>query len=176
MERNRWIQKDDATRDKIVGAVTPERIRKTGYLLVDADWDLDYDAIVRAHELVDQTRKGSGVQLDEFRTAVLVNTDNDGWLIWHVADEETAQGKTHSAQRDQILTFKEKLTAMGKEDLFFRWVELIQYESTRPGGFTPERQRSAMIQAKELFDNEGIDFSRFWQDVGGLEGFADELD
>ncbi|KAI9929017.1 hypothetical protein ASPWEDRAFT_37049 [Aspergillus wentii DTO 134E9] len=173
LERNVWIQKDETTRDKIVAAVTPERIKKTGYLLVDAEWDLDYDAMIRAHELVDQTRKGNGVQLDEFRTAVVVNTDTHGWLIWHVGDEETAQGKTRSAQRDQILTFKEKLTAMGKEDLFFRWVELIQYESTQPGGFTPERQRSAMVQAKALFENEEVDFARFWQDVGGLEGFSD---
>jgi hypothetical protein len=48
--------------------------------------------------------------------------------------------------------------------------ELIQFESTQPGGFTPERQRSAMLQAKEMFENEGIEFSRFWQEVGGMEG------
>ncbi|KAH8426943.1 uncharacterized protein LDX57_004666 [Aspergillus melleus] len=176
LERNRWIREDEATRDKIVAAVTPDRIKKTGYLLVDADWDLDYDAMVRAHELVDRSRTGNGIPLDEFRTAVVVNTDADGWLMWHVGDEDTAEGRARSAQRDQILAFKDKLTAMGKEDLFFRWVELIQYESTRPGGFTPERQKSAMVQAKQLFENEGVDFARFWQEVGGLEGFIEELD
>lgn len=176
LERNRWIREDEATRDKIVAAVTPDRIKKTGYLLVDADWDLDYDAMVRAHELVDRTRTGNGVPLDEFRTAVVVNTDADGWLIWHVGDEDTPEGRARSAQRDQILAFKDKLTAMGKEELFFRWVELIQYESTRPGGFTQERQKSAMIQAKQLFESEGVDFARFWQEVGGLEGFIEELD
>jgi hypothetical protein len=107
---------------------------------------------------------------------VLVNTDADGWLIWRVEDEDTAEARTRSAQSDQILAFKDKLTAMGKEDLFFRWVELIQYESTQPGGFTPERQRSAMLQAKELFEKENVDFARFWQEVGGMEGFADQLD
>ncbi|KAI9041267.1 uncharacterized protein KD926_007221 [Aspergillus affinis] len=176
LERNRWIREDEATRDKIVAAVTPDRIKKTGYLLVDADWDLDYDAMVRAHELVDRSRTGNGIPLDEFRTAVVVNTDADGWLMWHVGDEDTAEGRARSAQRDQILAFKDKLTAMGKEDLFFRWVELIQYESTRPEGFTPERQKSAMVQAKQLFENEGVDFQRFWQEVGGLEGFIEELD
>lgn len=176
LERNRWIQKDEATRDKIVAAVTPDRVKKTGYLLVDADWDLDYDAMIQAHELVDRTRTGNGIHLDEFRTAVVVNTDADGWLIWRVGDEDTAEGRARSAQRDQILAFKDKLSAMGKEDLFFRWVELIQYESTRPGGFTPERQKSAMVQAKELFENEGVDFARFWQEIGGLEGFVEELD
>ena len=168
--RNKWMREDEAMRDKIVAAVTPERIGKTGYLLVDEDWNLDYGAMVRAHRLVDLTRKGEGVQLDEFRTAVLVHTDTDGWLIWRVADENTPAGRQRTAQRDQILTFKDKLTAMGKEDLFFRWVELVQTQSSQPGGFTPERQKAAMHQVQQLFEEENVDFSRFWDDLGGMEG------
>lgn len=171
--RNRWIYEDNATvTGKVVPAVAPQRIQKSGYLLVDADWDLDYEAMVHAHRQIDLTRKGEGIQLDEFRTAVLVHTDEDGWLIWRVAHEDT---KDKEQSRDQLLAFQEKLTAMGKEDLFFRWVELIQYESTRPGGFTPDRQRSAMQQAKDLFEAEGVDFSRFWQEVGGMEGDFNDL-
>ncbi|KAL1968316.1 hypothetical protein VTN77DRAFT_1845 [Rasamsonia byssochlamydoides] len=163
--RNRWIYDDEKTvREKIMPAVAPERVKKSGFLLIDANWDLDYDAMVRAHRLIDLTRKGEGIQLDEFRTAVLVHTDEDGWLIWRVEDEE------RNKQRETILAFRRKLASMGKEDLFFRWVELIQFESTQPGGFTPERQRSAMLQAKEMFEAEGVDFSRFWQEVGGMEG------
>lgn len=168
LERNKWIREDEARRDKIVAAVTPERVGKTGYLLVDEDWNLDYAAMVRAHALVDRTRRGDGVQLDEFRTAVLVNTDADGWLIWRVGDENTPAGQERSVQRDQIIAFKEKLTEMGKEDLFLRWVELIQWESSQPGGFTAERQRSAMLQAKQMFEDENVDFSRFWDDMGGM--------
>ncbi|KAJ5332080.1 hypothetical protein MYU51_017025 [Penicillium brevicompactum] len=167
--RNKWIRDDEARRDKIVAAVTPERVGKTGYLLMDEDWNLDYAAMIRAHALVDRTRRGDGVQLDEFRTAVLVNTDADGWLIWRVGDENSSAGEQRSAQRDQILAFKEKLTEMGKEDLFLRWVELIQWESSQPGGFTAERQRSAMLQAKQMFEDENVDFSRFWDDMGGME-------
>lgn len=173
LERNQWIREDEAMRDKIVAAVTPERLKKTGYLLIDADWDLDYNAMVRAHELVDRTGKDHGVPLDEFRTAVLVNTDADGWLIWHVGDEDTPEGRARSAQRDQILAFKDKLASLGKDDIFFRWVEIVQYESTQPGGFTPERQKSAMVQAQKLFENEGVDFTDFWRDVGGTEGLPD---
>jgi hypothetical protein len=169
LERNKWIREDEARRDKIVAAVTPERVGKTGYLLVDEDWNLDYAAMVRAHALVDRTRRGDGVQLDEFRTAVLVNTDADGWLIWRVGDENTPAGQDRSVQRDQIIAFKEKLTEMGKEDLFLRWVELIQWESSQPGGFTAERQRSAMLQAKQMFEDENVDFSRFWDEMGGME-------
>ncbi|KAJ5561767.1 hypothetical protein N7535_003772 [Penicillium sp. DV-2018c] len=175
LERNKWIREDEAHRDKIIAAVTPERVGKTGYLLIDEDWNLDYAAMVRAQALVDRTRRGDGVQLDEFRLAVLVNTDADGWLIWRVGDENTPADEKRSVQRDQILAFKEKLTEMGKEDLFLRWVELIQWESSQPGGFTPERQRSAMVQAKQMFEEENVDFSRFWDDMGGMEG-VDELD
>ncbi|KAJ5793669.1 hypothetical protein N7457_000268 [Penicillium paradoxum] len=175
LERNKWIREDETRRDKIVAAVTPERVGKTGYLLVDEDWDLDYAAMVRAHALVDRTRRGEGIRIDEFRTAVLVNTDADGWLIWRVGDENTPAAEKRSVQRDQILAFKDKLTEMGKENLFLRWVELIQWESSQPGGFTAERQRSAMMQAKKMFEEEDVDFSRFWDDMGGMEG-VDGLD
>lgn len=137
---------------------------------MDEDWNLDYEAMIRAHALVDRTRRGDGVQMDEFRTAVLVNTDADGWLIWRVGDENTPSGQKRSVQRDQILAFKEKLAEMGKEDLFLRWVELIQWESSQPSGFTAERQRSAMLQAKQMFEDENVDFSQFWEDMGGMEG------
>ncbi|PYI10132.1 hypothetical protein BO78DRAFT_335749 [Aspergillus sclerotiicarbonarius CBS 121057] len=189
LKRDRWIREDEETRDKIVAAVTPERIMKTGYLLVDADFDLDYDAMIKAHEMVDNPQKDAKVSLDAFRTAVLVNTDAHGWLIWRVGDEnektspspspspsDIPEDPVRSSQRDQILMFKDKLTAMGKEDLFFRWVELVQYESTQPGGFTPERQQSAMLQVKQLFEENDVDFSQFWEDVGGLDEFMEQLD
>lgn len=173
LERNRWLYEDEkVVRERIVPAVAPQRISKSGYLLIDADWDLDYKAMVRAHELVDMTSKGQGVQLDEFRTAVLVNTDNEGWLLWRVADEDN---KERGEQRDQLFAFQEKLASMGKEELFFRWVELIQYESSQPGGFTPERQRNAMLQAQEMFESAGVDFSHFWREVGGMQGNIDLL-
>ncbi|KAJ5918864.1 hypothetical protein N7454_010008 [Penicillium verhagenii] len=171
LERNKWIRENEAMRDKIVAAVTPERIGKTGTLLIDDDWNLDFDAMVNAHSLVGRISRGKtdGVQLDEFRTAVLVHTDADGWLIWRVGDENTPANKKRSTQRDQIMAFQTRLTAMGKEDLFFRWVELVQWESSQPGGFTPERQKSAMAQAQKMFAEENVDFSDFWEETDGTE-------
>lgn len=171
LKRDAWITEDESARDRIVAAVTPERLTKSGYLLVDADWNLEYDAMIRAHGLVDQNRKGEGVPLDEFRTGVLVHTDAHGWLIWRI-DEESPQGRAQKHQRDQILAFRDKLAEFGKEDLFFRWAEIIQYESSQEGGFTPERQRRAMVEAKKLFEDNGVDFSQFWREVGGMEGVS----
>lgn len=68
------------------------------------------------------------------------------------------------------MAFKDRLTAIGKENLFFRWIELIQYESSQPGGFTPERQQDAVVKAKELFERQGVDFEQFIKDIGGLDG------
>lgn len=58
---------------------------------------------------------------------------------------------------------------MGKEDLFYRWVELIQYESTRPGGFTQERQLEAGLKVQALFQEHGVDYIDFENSIGGME-------
>ncbi|EEH44368.2 uncharacterized protein PADG_00657 [Paracoccidioides brasiliensis Pb18] len=180
-----WIREDDETiKTKILSAVTPQRLLKTGYLLIDADWDLDFTAMVKAHELVGQDR----LKFDDFKTAVLVHgggADGMDWLVWKVEEEKSdassSEEKLSDSQRDKIVMFQEKLAAMGKEDLFFRWVELIQYESTQPGGFTPERQRKAMQETKQLFEEQGVDFEKFWADsegkkrAGRLAGLAGSL-
>ncbi|KKZ65284.1 hypothetical protein EMCG_08892 [[Emmonsia] crescens] len=178
-----WIREDDETiTTKVVPAVTPQRLLKTGYLLIDADWDLDFAAMVKAHGLVAE----GTLEFDDFKTAVLVHgggedgKDGMQWLIWRVGMENggasagkgagESDGGLSDIQRDKIVMFQEKLASMGKEDLFFRWVELIQYESTQPGGFTPERQRKAMKETQQLFEDQGVDFEKFWADVGGMEG------
>jgi hypothetical protein len=33
-----------------------------------------------------------------------------------------------------------------------------------------------MVQAKQLFEDAGVDFNGFWQEVGGMEGFGDDAD
>ncbi|KAG5296729.1 hypothetical protein I7I48_05644 [Histoplasma ohiense] len=177
-----WIREDNETiMTRVIPAVTPQRLLKTGYLLIDADWDLDFAAMVKAHELVTE----GGLKFDDFRTSVLVHgggeegADGLWWLIWKVGAEDggagegarAADGGTLSnSQRDKIIMFQEKLASMGKEDLFFRWVELIQYESTQPGGFTHERQKKTMQETQQLFEDQGVDFEKFWADVGGMEG------
>jgi hypothetical protein len=72
--------------------------------------------------------------------------------------------------RNKVLEFKERLTAMGKESLFFKWVELVQYESNAPGGFTPERQVEAAEKVKRLFQDHGVDWDTFSSEIGGLDG------
>ncbi|KKY21181.1 hypothetical protein UCDDS831_g04249 [Diplodia seriata] len=151
---------------RIMPAIDRRFIReKTGYLMVNANWDLDFDAMVRAHRAVE---KGE-IAEEKFEKSVWVyGGEPVGWCVWEVhrldGDGAEAEG------RKKIVAFKDRLTALGKESLFFRWIELIQYESSQPGGFTPARQQDAVTKAKELFEMQGVDFEKLIDDVGGLEG------
>ncbi|KAI9793482.1 MAG: hypothetical protein M1835_007201 [Candelina submexicana] len=155
---------DKAFQEKIMPAIDRQYMHeKTGYLLMDKNWELDFQSMITATEMVND----GGVKLDNFEKTVVVHTKDFGWLIWPV--HRLDRGSDDEG-RKKIVAFKDKLTAMGKESVFFRWIELIQYESTQPGGFTPERQASAMRQAKEIFENQEINFEMFWREIGGMEG------
>lgn len=164
-----WTIDDELTlKHKIMPALERKYLNKTGYLLEDKDWSIDFRAITDAHSLIDKQK----LEYSDLEKVVLVfYSPSDGthnrWMIWHVSREDRPQT---AEQRDSLLRFKDKLTAMGHEELFYRWVELVQYESNSPGGFTPGRQAAAMREAKRMFEEKGIDFAKFWHDVGGREG------
>lgn len=164
-----WTINDELTiKHKIMPALEKKHLEKTGYLLEDENWTLDFRAIVAVHSLTSAKQ----LEFQDFDKAVLVfnspsNGSHSGWMIWRVSKEDQPQT---AEQRDVIIRFKDRLTAMGHEALFYRWVELVQYESNSPGGFTPERQAEAMREAMRMFEEKGIDFAMFWQEVGGMEG------
>ena len=137
---------------------------KTAYLMLNKEWDLDWRAMVKATKLVDKKE----IALEDFRTTILIFHKSFGWLALETA------GVGGSAQEEEgrikIIAFKDELTAMGKENLFFRWIELIQFESSQPGGFGPERQKIAMAKAREMFEAQGVDFDKFWDKIGGMRG------
>lgn len=156
---------------------------KTGYLMMGKNFDLDFDEMVYAHELVDKKT----VEEDSFKKCVYVWCgEAAGWGMWEVwkldgeadasraATGSTGGGAGIDENRGRILEIKERLTALGKEKLFFRWVEIVQYESTQDGGFTRERQVKAMEEVRSMFENEGIDFEAFAREVGGLDIPAEE--
>ncbi|KAI9661091.1 MAG: hypothetical protein M1821_009418 [Bathelium mastoideum] len=140
---------------------------KTGYLMMDASWDLDFGAMVRATRLVDEEKVG----LEAFEKSVWCYGGPEvGWLAWEVWKLDVEQGTEQEEARKKIVAFKDRLTAMGKENLFFRWIEIVQYESSQEGGFTAERQAEAVRQARELFQKQGVDFEEFVGEMGGKEG------
>ncbi|CAN9310833.1 unnamed protein product [Alternaria alternata] len=156
---------------RVLPAVDKSRLReKTGYLLMDADFDLDFFGMVAATQLLDR----KDITLDHLRKSVFVyvgdpETENGQWAVWEFAKLDEG---SETEARDKVIQFKERLTAMGKESLFFRWVELIQYESNAPGGFTQERQIAAAEKVKKMFEDEGVDFEVFEKEIGGMHDIA----
>lgn len=135
---------------------------KTGYMMMGKDFDLDFAAMVGATDLIKQKR----LDMNAFQTTVLMYSDGHGWLAWLVHElNQTSETQA----RDTIVAFKDKLTLMGKESLFFRWIELIQFESSQAEGSIPEKQAKAVGKAKILFQEQGVDFDAFLATMGGLE-------
>jgi hypothetical protein len=160
---------------KVRAATSPLLLdEKTGYLTMNGDWDLDWAAMVLATRLVDDGR----LALDDFRLLVLVHHEEHGWMIMDTGAPGPggASGGTKLSQEDerrrQVFAFRDALAAVGKEDLFFRWIEIVQFEATRPGGFTKDKEVEVAQQIRDLFQASGIDFDQFWKDSVGSDGIA----
>ncbi|PGH27418.1 hypothetical protein AJ80_00896 [Polytolypa hystricis UAMH7299] len=160
----------DILKTKIVPAIHPTRLQKTGYLLIDPDWDLDFSAMLKAHELVDT----KSLRLADFEACVLMYGGSEtGWVIWRIEDEGQggSSAERKALSQDKLTDIRAKLVAMGKEELFFRWVELMQYVlNTQAENLTGEDQDKALGEIRALFSSHGVEFDKFWEEVGGLEG------
>jgi hypothetical protein len=152
---------------RVLPAVRMDKLVKTGYLLMDKDWDLDFKAMIDG-------QAGIGERWEESDLNGRVWCFDGEWLMWDYAKElYNAVGSSMPNDSDEASEAQEeegkammarchrKLAEMGKEDLFFRWVELLQFESTRPGGFTPERQAAAGDKIKALFREHYLDIEEF---------------
>lgn len=152
-----------------VGQATAPMLQeqKTGYLLMNNHWDLDWKLMVQAHHMVSKKE----VAMDAFKNLVLVYHEDYGWLSY---DLKLGASTEEEHKRRQVFAFRDALTRMGKENLFYRWVETVQFEATQPGGFGPERQETAAKKIRELFDEQGVDFDVLWKATVGDD--EDKLD
>lgn len=157
---------------RVAAAVNPVYMQeKTGYLMMGKDWDLDWGVMIDATQMVDTGM----ATLDAFRLVVLVFSDEHGWLMVNMADSQApASGESpeQDERRRQVFLFRDALAAMGKEDLFFRWIDMVQFEVTQPGGFTAERQEIVAKQVRDLFNEQGIDFDGVWKESVGTENLG----
>jgi hypothetical protein len=159
-----------------------EKMSKTGYLMMDKFWDLNFGAMTEG-----QRQLGKAFKEDDVNGKVFCWWSEEGdrtegkWIMWdfrqelymrkvsNAGDFADAEGSVEEGRR-MFMRFRDKLEEMGKEDIFYRWVELIQFESSQPGGFTKERQEAAGQQVKQLFDDAGLDFEEFQKSVGIRDG------
>jgi hypothetical protein len=160
-----WTTQEELTiKFKLEPAIQPSYVAKSGLLLLDKDWDLDFKAMLDAHRMV----KDGRLKLEDLDGVALVYYQKQ-WLSWKVREEIVVPVTNPEAER-VLQNFREKLTGLGQEDVFFRWIEIVQYETSLLGGFTEARQVSAVKELTELLTNRGVDCESFWTDIGGHKG------
>lgn len=165
LEGNKRGEESPFYKTRILPAVERRWVReKSGYMMMNADWDLDFYAMTEAHRFVDSEQ----LAIKDFEKTVLAHREGMGWVVWRV--HELDKSGDEEEQRKKIMKLKDKLTAMGKESLFFRWIEIVQYESNKPGDFDATRQVETMQKIKQEFEKHGVDFEKLVEEVGGLEG------
>ncbi|EMC92878.1 hypothetical protein BAUCODRAFT_37791 [Baudoinia panamericana UAMH 10762] len=157
-------QGDDSPffKTRILPAIEKQFMRsKTGYLMMDKSWDLDFQLMLDAHTLV----RRKEVKINDLDKLVLVHQDGVGWLAWQWETENDVI----EDRRKRVVAFKDKLTGMGKESLFFKWMEIVESERDADGSFTIEAQQKVVKRVQAAFESEGIDFEELSRTIGGLE-------
>ncbi|KAK0248021.1 hypothetical protein B0A54_01378 [Friedmanniomyces endolithicus] len=96
---------------RILPAIEREVLRtKTGYLMMNQSWDLDFQLMLDAHTLVKQGQ----VEMRGLEKMVLVFMEGTGWIAWQwESDYDVIEER-----RKKVVAFKEELTKAGKESLF----------------------------------------------------------
>ncbi|KAL8834163.1 MAG: hypothetical protein Q9176_007641 [Flavoplaca citrina] len=154
----------------IRAATTPTRIQsKPGLLLIDKDWELYYTGMVDAHALLSDPTSGLTWQelMKNGPIVCIFDATLSSWKIWRPWSDEQ---KPPQNDGGKLRLFKDLLTAMGREGLFFRWVEVVQHESSSAEAFTSERREQVVKVSKELFEGEGVNWDEVVDGIGGLEG------
>ena len=160
-------------RERVIPAVDSEWMReRTGYMMMGRNYDLDFPAMLDAESMVE---KGEA-KLSDFSKALFANLEGHGWLMWKFEDDAPLESSPEEKgleedARKRMERLKNLLAAQGKERLFYRWIELIQYESEQPGGLSPQRYPVIVQKARDLFSKEGVDFDELLKSVGGAEQF-----
>lgn len=153
-----------AFEERIIPGIDAAWVRgRSGMAMLDKNWDLWFPGMADAHILLDNGR----IEMMDFQgRTVAVHTEERGWLCWRIVDQEG--GET----REKLQRVKGKLDSMGKEGLFWKWVELVQFETEGREVLTGKStgREEIMSKGKSLFEEEGVDFDDFWHEVGGLEG------
>ncbi|TKA71315.1 hypothetical protein B0A55_07132 [Friedmanniomyces simplex] len=150
---------------RILPAIEREFLRtKTGYLMMDKSWDLDFQLMLDAHTLV----KRGEVGMKGLDKLIWAHMDGVGWIVWQwETDYDVVEER-----RKKVVAFKEELTKAGKESLFWKWMDILESERDADGGFTAEGQQRVADRVQAAFAKEGIDFEELTKGVGGLDGLT----
>jgi hypothetical protein len=152
---------------KILPAIERSFVRsKTGYLMMNGTWELDFATMLDAHTLV---ARGAMQFADVDRVVLACLPGQHGWVCWRWEVE----GDVIEHRRKKVVLFKEVLVALGKESLFWRWAEIVEEERDGDGGFSVAGQKKVVERVQAEFEREGVDFEEVVGRIGGLEEVAD---
>lgn len=152
-----------AYEEQVLPGIDPTWVRgRTGMSMLDRNWDLWYQGMADAHMLIEKDK----VKIEDFsRRMVAVHESKRGWLVWKCKDEDDDDGNN----TEKLQKVKAKLENMGKEELFWKWAELVQFETETNNNHTAEGVEDLRRKGREMFGRHGVDFDEFWKEVGGLE-------
>ncbi|KAI4113699.1 MAG: hypothetical protein LQ345_005376 [Seirophora villosa] len=163
--------------DKIAEATRRESVKgKSGMLLVGTDWELCFRAMVRAHSLLllllGREHRLEWSEFERGGPVVAVWSEGQaGWLVWRPWGDDDDAETDEKGKGEKLRLFKGLLTRMGREGLFFRWVEMMQrYGGAAEAGFTRERREMAVGRSRALFEGEGVSWEEVMRGIGGVDG------
>lgn len=139
---------------------------KNALSLLDRDWDLDYCAMVDATELLD---KGS-IKSNDLDHVILVPW-NGRWYCWYPhSTGASIMAEVSGQQDDKLEKFKKTLVELGCEDVFYRWIEIIQYETNQPGALSAKKKQEAEQELRRMLRDRKKDDESFMKSIGGSNG------
>ncbi|KAK5088871.1 hypothetical protein LTR05_003093 [Lithohypha guttulata] len=161
-----WTKEEElAVYTKCSDALRQFVTMKNALSLLDKDWDLDYRAMVDTAELIDAA-KLTWPDLDH---VVLVPWQGK-WYSWYPHGVSTAisSGQPAKKQDEKLEEFKKALIELKCEDIFYRWIEIVQFETSQPAGLTPNKKMEMEQELKNMLEARNKDFASFLQVIGGL--------
>ncbi len=166
-----------------MGGVSGGKAR-TGYALMDREWELDWSLMTAAHTVVetsadvDEKEVVHGAEhwkaqqkIETFRAfegKVFVHSEAHGWVVWDAAAEVGTVDQ--EAERERIVKFKDTWMRMGREGMFFKWIEVVQ-ESGVVEWEEAERKKELRSRARRMIESEGLDFEDTLEKIGGWKNW-----
>jgi hypothetical protein len=161
MKGSKVAEQSPYWRTRIVPATSIDFLRKTGYLMMDANFDLDFGCMQDAHVLI----KEGKMKYEDFDRMLLVHQDGMGWLAYRFG----TQGEMVEENRKRMMAFRDLLQGMGKESLFWKWQEIVEEERGKDGEVTEETQKRIKQRVGQVFEKEGVNFEEAMGQVGEVE-------
>ena len=163
-----WTKEEElAAFTKCSDALSKHNTAKNALSLLDKDWDLDYSAMVDVTELID-VAKLSHADVDH----VVLVPWHQKWYSWYPHKPANADGSISAmtGKDEKLELFKKNLIDLNAEDVFYRFVELLQYESSQTGGFTKAKKKEAEEELRKMLRARNKDDVAFFASIGGTGG------